>query len=109
MRPMDLSPSAAEAAPSRLDRLSSWIGPALVVVLLTFAAGLVVGNVLPARGELGATQLRLDRERAEDEKLRRRIASLDARARQLEKDPWLTEVILRDELKMSGENEILIR
>jgi cell division protein FtsB len=108
---MDPSASAADAlpAPSRLARLAGWLRPALVVVLLTFAAGVVFGNVLPTRAELAATQRRLDGQRAENDRLRRRIAELSARAQRLEKDTWQTERILRDELKMSSDNEIIVR
>ena len=105
---MDPSPSAGEM-PSRLARLSEWLRPALVVGLLAFATGVVLGNVLPTRAALAATQRRLDAEREENERLKRRIADLDLLAKRLEKDPWLTERILRDELKMSGDGEILIR
>ena len=110
---MDLSASAADirtaATPSRLSRLASWLRPALVISLLTFAAGVVFGNVLPTRAELAATQRRLDVQRAENDRLKRRIAELSAHAQRLEKDTWQTERILRDELKMSGDNEIIVR
>jgi cell division protein FtsB len=110
---MDLSASAADTAPpaepSRLSRLASGLRPALVVGLLTFAAGVVFGNVLPTRAELAATQRRLDVQRAENERLKRRIAELSAQAQRLEKDTWQTERILRDELKMSADNEVIVR
>ena len=110
---MDLSASAADiqtaATPSRLSRLASWLRPALVVSLLTFAAGVVFGNVLPTRAELAATQRRLDDQRAENARLKRRIAALDADAERLAKDPWLTEHIVRDELKMSADDEVIVR
>lgn len=109
---MDLSPSAADpAAPaaSRLSRYSRWMRPALVVVLLTFATAVVFGNVLPTRAELAATQRRLDAQRAENEKLRRRIAETRAEADGLAKDPWQTERILRDDLKMSAPDEVIVR
>lgn len=110
------SPSAAElpstgdfGEPSRLERISSWLKPTLVVGLLTFAAGLVFGNVLPTRAELVATQRRLDDQRAENARLQQRIRDLSTRADRLAKDSWLTERILRDELKMSGDNEVIVR
>jgi cell division protein FtsB len=113
---MDPSPSAADPAPappaeetSRLSRISRWLKPTLVVALLTFAAGVVFGNVLPTSGELAATQRRLDDQREENERLKKRIADLTAHAQRLEKDPWLTERILRDQLKMSADGEVLIR
>jgi cell division protein FtsB len=113
---MDPSPSAADVRaagadvdPSRLQRISAWLRPALVVGLLTFAAGLVFGNVLPTRAELVATQRRLDDQRAENARLQKRIDDLSARADRLAKDAWLTERILRDELKMSGDNEVIVR
>jgi cell division protein FtsB len=114
---MDPSPSAAEAAatdawpesPSRLARAAEWLRPALVVSLLGFSAFVVFGNVLPTRRELAATQIRLEELRAENDGLRRRIAELDARSKRLEKDPWATERILRDELKMSGDDEVIVR
>lgn len=113
---MDPSPSAAEAGapdagsePSRLARIAAWLKPALVVGLLTFATGLVFGNVLPTRAELAATQRRLDEQRAENLRLQQRIEELASRADRLAKDAWLTERILRDELRMSGDNEIIIR
>lgn len=115
MPSMDPSPSVAEretppsARTSRLARLSEWLRPALVVGLLSFTAAVVFGNILPTRAELGATQRRLDDQRAENDRLRRRIEQLSVRAERLEKDPWLTECILRDELKMSGENEVIVR
>ena len=110
---MDLSASAADTepseTPSRLSRLAIWLRPALVVGLLTFAAAVVFGNVLPTRAELATTQRRLDAQRAENERLKRRIADLSSRAQRLERDTWQTERILRDELKMSADNEIIVR
>jgi cell division protein FtsB len=107
---MDPSPSDADPDdPSGLSRLGAWLRPALVVGLLTFAAGVVFGNVLPTRAEAAATQRRLDDTRAENERLRRRIAALADDARRLEKDPWTTERLLRDEFRMSAEDEVLIR
>jgi cell division protein FtsB len=104
------APAAGDAeSPSRLSWISARIGPALVVLLLTFAAGLVFGNVLPTRAELAATERRLEEQRAENERLQERIEDLSARAARLEKDAWLTERILRDELRMSGDNEVIIR
>jgi cell division protein FtsB len=102
---MDPSPPDA----SRLARLGRWLRPALVVSLLTFAAAVVFGNVLPTRAELAATQRRLDEQCRENEKLKRRIAALTADADRLEKDPWLTERILRDQLKMSAGDEVIVR
>jgi cell division protein FtsB len=104
-----MDPSASAAEPSRLSRLSEWLRPALVVGLLTFAAAVVFGNVLPTRAELAATQRRLDDQREENDHLRRRIADLTERAQRLEKDTWQTERILRDELKMSADNEVIVR
>jgi cell division protein FtsB len=110
---MDPSPYAADVdpseTPSRLQRLSEWLRPTLVVALLTFAAGVVFGNVIPTRAELAATQRRLDDTRAENARLKQRIADLSRAAQRLEKDPWTTERILRDELKMSGEDEVIVR
>ncbi len=106
---MDRSRSAADAPDSRLDRLSAWLRPALVVGLLAFAASVVFGNVIPTRAEFAATQKRLEDQRAENERLRRRIAELDGKAGRLVKDPWLTERILRDELHMSGDREVIVR
>ena len=108
---MDPSPSAAEgdAATPSAGRLARWLRPALVVGLLTFAAGVVFGNLLPTRAELAATQQRLDEQRDENERLKRRVADLAARAERLEKDPWLTERILRNELRMSTEDEVIVR
>ncbi len=110
------SPSAADARaagddrePSRLSWISARLAPALVVLLLTFAAGLVFGNVLPTRAELAATERRLDEQRAENVRLQKRIEDLASRADRLAKDSWLTERILRDELRMSGDNEVIIR
>ena len=109
------SPSAAEppvpgrpAAPSRLHRLGEWMRPALVVGLLTFSAGVVCGNVLPTRAELAATRHRLEQERADNERLKRRIVSLTNDVRRLESDPWATERILRDELRMSADDEVIV-
>jgi cell division protein FtsB len=65
--------------------------------------------VLPTRAELAATERRLDRQRDENEKLRRRIAGLEDHADHLERDPWLTERILRDDLKMSAPGEVIVR
>ena len=110
---MDLSPSAAEAAapvtapPAGV--VARWLRPVLVVGLLTFAAGVVFGNLLPTRAELAATQRRLDDQREENERLKRRIEALGAHAQRLEKDPWLTERILRNELRMSAEDEVIVR
>jgi len=121
---MDRSPSAAEAAapartfdapsldsvePSRLTRLAGWLRPTLVVLLLAFAAGVVFGNVLPTRFELAATERRLEETRAENERLQQRIVELTRDADRLAKDPWRTERILRDELKMSGDDEVIVR
>ena len=111
---MDLSPSAADGASrdvggSPASLLARWLRPALVVVLLTFAAGVVLGNVLPTRAELAATQRRLDAQRDENERKKRRIAGLTAHAQRLEKDPWLTERILRNELRMSADDEVIVR
>ena len=110
---MDPSPSAADicppAEPSRLARLAEWLRPALVVGFLTFAAGVIFGNVLPTRGALAATQRKLEEQHDENARLKRRIEELKLRADRLAKDPWLTERILRDELKMSGEGEIIVR
>jgi len=121
---MDPSPSAADAPtpaafagapfddasePSRLQRLSAWLRPTLVVGLLTFAAGVVLGNVLPTRAELAATERRLDEQRAENERLKRRMAELSAESERLAKDPWRTERILRDQLKMSSDDEVIVR
>lgn len=105
---MDPSPSAAEDE-SGLRRIGRWLRPALVVGLLTFAAGVILGNALPARAELAATQRRLDAQRAENERLKRRIEALAAEAKSLEKDAWRTERILRDELRMTGADEVLVR
>jgi cell division protein FtsB len=113
VRSMDPSPSAADAAPleapSRLSRAGALLRPTLVVGLLTFAAGVVCGNVLPTRAELAGTQKRLDDEREENARLKRRLVALRAQASQLEQDPWATERILRDELKMSGDDEVIVR
>lgn len=115
---MDPSPSAAETRPAAaeqaesrppLARVARWLRPVLVVGLLTFAAGVVFGNLLPTRAELAATQRRLDDQREENERLKRRIAGLNAHAQRLEKDPWLTERILRNELRMSAEDEVIVR
>jgi cell division protein FtsB len=107
---MDPSPTAAEAAPpSRLARLAAWLRPALVVCLLTFAAGVLFGNVVPTRAALAATQRRLDEQNEENARLKRRIEHLTKHAEELEKDPWLTEQILRDELKMSADGETIVR
>jgi cell division protein FtsB len=113
---MDPSPSADSGSvggrpseASRLSRFSRWLRPALVVGLLTFATAVVVGNVLPTRAELAATRRRLEATQADNERLKRRIAALTDEAKRLERDPWATERILRDELKMSADNEILIR
>jgi len=96
-------------APSRLEKLGEWLRPTLVVGLLTFAAGVILGNVLPTRRDLAGTERRLEDQLAENEKLRRRIVDLNAKAARLEKDPWLTEQILRNELKMSGDGEVIVR
>ncbi len=113
---MDPSPSTADAAPfpdadepSRLQRLSAWLRPTLVVGLLTFAAGVLFGNVLPTRAELAATERRLDEQRAANEHLKLRMAELSAETERLAKDPWRTERILRDQLKMSGDDEVIVR
>ena len=110
---MDPSPSAAEICPppepSRLARWAEWLRPALVVGLLTFAAGVIFGNVLPTRGALAATQRKLDEQNEENARLKRRIGELTLRADRLAKDPWLTERILRDELKMSADGEVIVR
>ena len=106
------SPSAADsAAPaaSRLSRLSRWLRPVLVVLLLTFATAVVFGNVLPTRAELAATQRRLDAQRAENERLRRRIVESRAEADGLAKDPWQTERILHDDLNMSAPDKVIVR
>ena len=101
--------AATAAESSTLTRLGHWLRPLVTVGLLVFAAAVVVGNILPTRGESTATERRLDAERHENERLRRRIAAKEREARLLETDPWLTERILRDEFKMSGEREVLIR
>ena len=109
---MDPSPSAADPAaaePSRLGELSRWLRPAVVVGLLTFAAAVVFGNVLPTRAELAATQRRLDAQRAENSMLRRRIVQVEAEAERLAKDPWQTELILRNELRMTADGEVIVR
>jgi cell division protein FtsB len=113
---MDPSPSAADAGfpapvdePSRLQRLSAWLRPTLVVGLLTFAAGVVFGNVIPTRAELAATERRLDEQRAVNERLKLKMAELHAETERLAKDPWRTERILRDQLKMSGDDEVIVR
>lgn len=110
---MDLSPPVAEgpspvAAPSA-GVIARWLRPVLVVGLLTFAAGVVFGNLLPTRAELAATQRRLDEQRDENERLKQQITGLTEHARRLEKDPWLTERILRNELRMSAEDEVIVR
>ncbi len=113
---MDPSASAADettidaaSEPSRLARLSAWLRPTLVVGLLTFAAGVVFGNVLPTRVRLAATERRLSDERAENDRLKARIADLNAETGRLAKDPWRTERILRDQLKMSADDEVIVR
>jgi len=113
---MDPSRSAAElssedrpAEPSRLARLSAWLRPTLAVGLLAFATGVVFGNVLPTRMDLAATERRLETERAENAKLKARIAHLNAESERLAKDPWRTERILRDQMKMSGDDEVIVR
>ena len=110
---MDLSPSAADISAARAEpapgRVARFLRPVLVVGLLTFAAGVVFGNLLPTRAELAATQRRLDEQRQENERLKRRIDGLAAHAQRLEKDPWLTERILRNELRMSADDEVLVR
>ena len=110
---MDRSPSAADTSAATdatpPGRIARWLRPVLVVGLLTFAAGVVFGNLLPTRAELAATQRRLDEQREENERLKRRIDGLTERAQRLEKDPWLTERILRNELRMSAEDEVIVR
>jgi cell division protein FtsB len=110
---MDLSRCDAESprtpSASRLDALSRLLRPTLVFALLAFATGVVFGNVLPTRAVHAATERRLEEQRRANEAVRRRIAYLDEQATRLAKDPWLTERILRDELKMSAPGEVIVR
>jgi cell division protein FtsB len=111
---MDPSPSEGSGTPyadepSRLQRLSAWLRPTLVVGLLTFAAGVTLGNVLPTRVELAATERRLEEQQADNERLKRKLVELSAESERLAKDPWRTERILRDELRMSADDEVIVR
>jgi cell division protein FtsB len=83
--------------------------PLLTLVLLGFALAVVVGNYLPTRARTAATARQLDAQRRENRESAERIRRAEAEAIQLEKDPWMTERILRDELHMTRKGEVIIR
>lgn len=101
----------AEAAPERPAR--TWRLPRLTTVvslgLLLFAGTVVVGNVLPTRARLIAT------EKAVLEQERRNLALEDAirahelEAERLQHDPWTLERVLRDELRLAPEGDRRLR
>lgn len=117
-RPTDRAADPGPAAPgpgpaeSPLDRvlLPRILGvPVLTVALLTFATAVVLGNYLPTMAEGAATSRSLETREAENSALARRIRALEAEAEALEKDPWLNERILRDELRMTRQGEVPVR
>jgi cell division protein FtsB len=83
--------------------------PVLTLFLLGFAFSVVVGNYLPTRADTAATERAVEEQRRENRESAERIRRAEAEAERLQKDPWATERILRDQLHMSRKGEVLIR
>ena len=116
---MDRSPSA------RTDRLRQTVGawlrtaraagfrfrgvPVVTLLLLGFAVSVLLGNYLPTRASVAATDRALTQQMAENRAMAERIRCADAEAERLTRDPWANERILRDDLRMSEKGEVIIR
>lgn len=83
--------------------------PVLTLFLLGAAVSIVVGNYLPTRAKTAATERALDDTRRENRALAERIRQGEAEAQRLETDPWAHERILRDQLHMSKQGEVIVR
>lgn len=101
--------AASEDRPYSLTALR-WRGvPVLTLVLLGFAFSIVVTNYLPTRAATATSDRALEAQRAQNREYADRIRRAEAEAERLERDPWLHERILRDELRMSRQGEVIIR
>ena len=83
--------------------------PVVTLLLLGFAVSVLLGNYLPTRASVAATDRALTQQQAENRAMAERIRCADAEAERLTRDPWANERILRDDLRMSEKGEVIIR
>ncbi len=87
----------------------SLLVPVVGLLLGGVTLAILIGNVVPTRARIAATQRALDAQHEENRRLGEERQRLEREAERLATDPWTVERVLRDEYRMSHPEELIVR